>query len=279
MTNQAKSQQKIKSQQKFKISVFSRHVVFLQSFPGSFLLQLHMWYLRHVQFVLCALRNLIAFLLTNEYNDYALVYINVFTTFCFYRVSRTEASAMNELRKIIYSRKELLLKEFRKRDQKQTGRIYFVIKYYISLFSPHIERQNRWEILWIIVTSLHGWVGEILIRCFQSFDELGLFYVGILTILEWGDVMENVLEISLPWIMILNQMSIVKKDGKIDYESSLDRYHIEAMFSKVNNLTLSAIAYNVFSLIPGYVSALHNYTGCIYKIFIWRISRCVEVRR
>jgi hypothetical protein len=24
------------------------------------------------------------------------------------------------------------------------------------------------------------------------------------------------------------------KDGKVDYESCLDRYHIEAMFSKVN---------------------------------------------
>ena len=48
--------------------------------------------------------------------------------------------------------------------------------------------------------------------------------------------MESVLEISLPWIMVISQLSIRRKNGKIDYESSLKGYHIQAMCSKVQVL-------------------------------------------
>ena len=46
--------------------------------------------------------------------------------------------------------------------------------------------------------------------------------------------MERVLELRLPWGMIRKHVAMEMKDGKVDYESCLDRYHIEAMFSKVN---------------------------------------------
>ena len=45
--------------------------------------------------------------------------------------------------------------------------------------------------------------------------------------------MERVLELRLPWSMIRKHIAVGMKDGKVDYESCLDRYHIEAMFSKV----------------------------------------------
>ena len=47
--------------------------------------------------------------------------------------------------------------------------------------------------------------------------------------------MEGVLELRLPWGMIRKQIYVEMKDGKVDYESCLDRYQIEAMFSKVSN--------------------------------------------
>ena len=56
---------------------------------------------------------------------------------------------------------------------------------------------------------------------------------GLITIREWTDVMEKVLELRLPWGMIRKHIAVAIKDGKVDYESCLNRYHIEAMFSKV----------------------------------------------
>ena len=50
--------------------------------------------------------------------------------------------------------------------------------------------------------------------------------------------MEKVLELHLPWSMIRKQISVSIKDGKVDYETCLDRYQIEAMFSKVYNKIL-----------------------------------------
>lgn len=47
--------------------------------------------------------------------------------------------------------------------------------------------------------------------------------------------MERVLELKLPWSMIRKQIYVGMKDGKVDYESCLDKYQIEAMFSKVHN--------------------------------------------
>ena len=47
--------------------------------------------------------------------------------------------------------------------------------------------------------------------------------------------MEGVLELRLPWGMIRKQIYVEMKDGKVDYESCLDRYQVEAMFSKVRH--------------------------------------------
>ena len=46
--------------------------------------------------------------------------------------------------------------------------------------------------------------------------------------------MERVLELKLPWSMIRKQIYVAMKDGKVDYESCLNQYQIEAMFSKVH---------------------------------------------
>ena len=56
---------------------------------------------------------------------------------------------------------------------------------------------------------------------------------GVVTIIEWTNVMESVLQLRLPWSMIRKQISVEINDGTINYESCLDRYQIEAMISKV----------------------------------------------
>jgi hypothetical protein len=77
-----------------------------------------------------------------------------------------------------------------------------------------------------------------MVKISKQHSTLILSAAGLITILEWTDVMERVLELRLPWGMIRKHVAIEMKDGKVDYESCLDRYHIEAMFSKVNVKTL-----------------------------------------
>lgn len=62
-----------------------------------------------------------------------------------------------------------------------------------------------------------------------------IFNIGLITIREWTEVMEGVLELRLPWGMIRKQIYVKMIDGKVDYESCLERYQIEAMFSQVSN--------------------------------------------
>ncbi|CAB3998463.1 serine threonine- phosphatase with EF-hands 2-like, partial [Paramuricea clavata] len=69
----------------------------------------------------------------------------------------------------------------------------------------------------------------------QEFRKYDTEHTGLITVLEWTNVMERVLEICLPWSMIRKQISVGIKDGKVDYESCLDQYQIEAMFSKKGN--------------------------------------------
>ncbi|XP_031550045.1 serine/threonine-protein phosphatase with EF-hands 2-like [Actinia tenebrosa] len=65
-------------------------------------------------------------------------------------------------------------------------------------------------------------------RCLMTaFEEKDKENTGYLTASQWASVVEDTLQLEVPWNMVKHQLARILPDGRVDYASCLDQYSIE----------------------------------------------------
>ena len=69
--------------------------------------------------------------------------------------------------------------------------------------------------------------------------------IGIITVCQWVDSMETVLQLGLPWHTLKHQLTQINKDGRVVYSTGLDEFCVK---DKLKVITLI----KVHHLCPSY---------------------------
>lgn len=126
-------------------------------------------------------------------------------------VGRTERSALQALRMLLFTHKSELMQEFLQHDPQHTGAPTDLNHHFITLTEHHNQQTST----------------------LLSFTSYLSVFKGLTSLRSWAVAMETVLHLSLPWRVLRSQLVSSSNDGMLNYDDWFNQLSIIQPNTKV----------------------------------------------